>query len=286
MANIFLAWQNRTDEGILAGGSWLSNLPITNLQNRQVQKVARSNGTGASATKFDIDLGSAKSIGVVALVVHNISVTGSVRITASDSVSFTTLYYDSGNVAVWPSGVIPQDLLEWEDDNFWLGTISPEARAGYNSPYIYRVEGNLSLRYWRVEIDDTSNSDGYVHIGRLFLSDVWQPTYGPRVGAALGMDDTSAIESSLGGSEYFDTRHRARVYRCDLQAMNSTEAYSRVLDLQNLLGIQGEILIDPDTADTANKPRRAFVGRMRSLSPVVESSPGLFDTSFEIRELI
>ena len=106
------------------------------------------------------------------------------------------------------------------------------------------------------------------------------------VGAALGMDDTSAIESSLGGSEYFDTRHRARVYRCDLQAMNSTEAYSRVLDLQNLLGIQGEILIDPDTADTANKPRRAFVGRMRSLSPVVESSPGLFDTSFEIRELI
>ena len=67
--------------------------------------------------------------------------------------------------------------------------------------------------------------------------------------------------------------------------MPKAEAYSRVLDLQNLLGVAGEILIDPDYADIENKPRRAFVGRLRSLSPVVESSTGLFDTSFEIREV-
>lgn len=281
-----IGYGNRCDEATLTGGSWMATLPLANLQNRLIAKVARSNGTTKPATQFDINLGRARKIGVLALIGHNLTELAKVRIHGDDAADFATPLYDSGWVEVWPNGMIPQELLEWEEDNFWLGTISPEARAGYNSPYIYRVEGNLSLRYWRVEIDDTSNSDGYVHIGRLFLSDVWQPTYGPRVGAALGMDDTSVIESSLGGSEYFDTRHRARVYRCDLQAMSSTEAYSRVLDLQNLLGVQGEILIDPDTADTANKPRRAFVGRMRSLSPVVESSPGLFDTSFEIRELI
>ena len=281
-----IAYGNRCDEATLSGGTWLASLPLGNLKNRLIARVARSNGTGKPATQFDIDLGRARRIGIVALMGHNLTVQAKVRIQGDDAADFATPLYDSGWVEVWPAGMIPQDQLEWEDDNFWLGTLSDQARAGYNSPYLCRINSTPSLRYWRIEIDDTTNSDGYIQLGRLFLADVWQPTYGPRVGAAISMDDTTPVEASLGGSEYFDTRSRARVYRCDIQAMNSTEAYSRVLDLQNLLGIQGEILIDPDTADAANKPRRAFVGRMRSLSPVVESSPGLFNTSFEIRELI
>ena len=36
MSNILLAYQNRTDEGVLSGGSWLASLPLVNLQNRLV----------------------------------------------------------------------------------------------------------------------------------------------------------------------------------------------------------------------------------------------------------
>ncbi len=280
-----IAYGNRCDEATLSGGSWLAGLPLANLQNRLIAKVARSSGVTTAATKFDVDLGRARRIGMMALIGHNFTVVAKVRIRGDDAADFATPLYDSGWVDVWPYGMIPPELLEWEEDNFWLGTLSDQARAGYQSPFIHRVTTLPSLRYWRVEIDDTTNSDGYIQIGRLFLADVWQPTFGPVVGAAISMDDTTIIESSLGGSEYFDARAKPRVHRFDLRAMNKTEAYTRVLDLQNLLGVAGEILIDPDYADQENKPRRAFVGRLRSLAPVVESSPGIFDTSFEIREV-
>ncbi len=280
-----IAYGNRIDEATLSGGSWLSTLPLANLQNRLIAKVARSSGTTTAATKFDMDLGRARRIGMLALIGHNLTVLAKVRVRGDDASDFATPLYDSGWVDVWPAGMIPQELLEWEEDNFWLGTLSDQARAGYQSPFIHRVASLPSLRYWRIEIDDTSNSDGYIHIGRAFLADVWRPTYGPTVGAALGMNDTTPVESSLGGSEYFDARAKPRVHRFDLRAMNKPEAYSRVLDLQNLLGISGEILIDPDYADSENKPRRAFVGRLLSLAPIVESSSGVFDCSFEIREV-
>lgn len=280
-----IAYGNRIDEAVLSGGSWMAALPLTNLQNRVIAKVARSSNATLAATQFDLNLGRARRIGMLSLIGHNLTVLAKVRVRGDDASDFATPLYDSGWVDVWPSGMIPPALLEWEEDNFWLGTLSDQARAGYQSPFIHRVLGLPSLQYWRVEIDDSSNSDGYVHIGRAFLADVWQPERGPVVGAAIGVEDQTPVESSLGGSEYFDARAKPRLHRFDLRAMPKAEAYSRVLDLQNLLGIAGEILIDPDYADLENKPRRAFVGRLRSLSPVVESSTGLFDTSFEIREV-
>lgn len=287
MANIFLAWQNRTDEGILSGGSWLSILPLTNLQNRQVQKVTRSNGVTAAATKFDIDLGQARSIGVVGLIVHNISVTGTVRITASDSAAFTTLYYDSGAVAAWPSGVIPTDLLEWEDDNFWLGTLSQQARAGYQSPYILKLSSVQNMRYWRVEIVDTSNSDGYVQIGRLFMARGWTPNVNYSYGSSLGFQDPTPVDTSLSGAEYFDIRSKYRVMNFTLPYITDTEAYSYALDLQRLAGVSGEILVMPDGGvSLSTQPQRSFVGRLRQVGTIKQPNPTAYSVDFEIKELL
>lgn len=287
MANIFLAWQNRADEGTLSNGSWSASLPLTNLQNRQVQKVARSSNALAASTKFDIDLGAAKSIGVVALVVHNISVTGTVRITASDTATFTTLYYDSGTVQVWPSGVIDQSLLEWEDDNFWLGTLSAQARAGYQSPFIQKLPSITPMRYWRVEIVDTGNSDGYVQIGRLFMARGWSPTVNYAYGSGLGFQDPTPVETSLSGAEYFDMRSKFRVMNFELQYMTDTEAYSYALDLQRLAGVSGELLVIPDGGtNIATQPLRAFVGRLRQIGQVMQPLPNTYSAKFEVKELL
>lgn len=287
MANIFLAWQNRTDEGALSGGSWLSALPLTNLQNRQVQKVARSNGVTAAATKFDIDLGQARSIGVIGLVVHNISVSGTVRITASDSAAFTTLYYDSGAVAAWPSGVIPTDLLEWEDDNFWLGTLSQQARAGYQSPFILRLPSIQNMRYWRVEIVDTGNSDGYIQIGRLFMARGWTPNVNYSYGSGLGFQDPTPVDTSLSGAEYFDIRSKYRVMTFTLPYITDTEAYSYALELQRLAGVSGEILVMPDGGTSlTTQPQRSFVGRLRQIGAIKQPNPTAYSVDFEVKELL
>lgn len=284
--NITLAWNNRTDAGTLSGGSWLASLPLTNLQNRQVQKVARSTNATNASTQFIIDLGQARNIGVLALVVHNISVSGKVRITASDSAGFTTTYYNSGWVSVWPAGMIPQSLLEWEDDNFWLGTLSNNARSGYQSPYIHLLPTSQNMRYWKVEVDDTTNSDGYVQIGRLFMASTWVPTVNYSFGAGLGYTDPTPVDVSLSGAEYFDVRSRYRTFQFDLQYIAASEAYAYALDLQRLSGVSGEVLVVPDSTDTTNQPYRAFVGRLVQMGPIQQPQPSAFSASYQIKELL
>ena len=450
MANITLGWNNRTDSGTLSGGSWQSTLPLSNLQTRQVQKVARTLDAAVASTQFLIDLGQARTIGALALVVHNISVTGEVRITGSDTAaSFTnvltsprdysnaawvktnvtvtansitapdgtatatrleatasaatnlnqditatsttatlTLYVKQGSGAtdansfvirnqttatnllnitvnystgaityvtgasgatmtavsdnwwrltltvssgitvgntlrlypcfsgntetagefayvadttalasyaplfdsnwntVWPSGVIPLSLLEWEEDNFWLGTLSSNARAGYQSPYIYLMSTAQTLRYWEVEIADTGNSDGYVQIGRLFMSSTWVPSVNYSYGAAIGYQDPTPIDVSLSGAEYFDVRSKFRVFEFELQYILGTEAYSNALELQRLSGNSGEVLIVPDKEDTTNQPARSFVGRLLQIGTITQPQPTAFTVKFQVKELL
>lgn len=286
MKNVFLAWQNRTDEGGLSGGSWLPSLPLVNLQNRQVQKVARSTDASPASTRFVIDLGQARPIGVLALVVHNISVLGQVRVTASDVAGFERVLYDSGAVDVWPAGMIPQALLEWEDDNFWLGTLSQQARAGYQSPFIHLLPVSQTLRFWKVEVLDGTNPDGYVHIGRLFMAAGWRPGRNFAYGNELVYEDPTPIEASLSGAEFFDSRAKYRVFRFSLPALTDDEAYSRVLELQRLAGISGEVLLVPDSDDITRMPQRAFVGRLRSIGALAQQLPARQGATFEIKELL
>ncbi len=285
-ANITLGWNNRTDSGTLSGGSWLASLPLTNLQNRQVQKVARSTNAATASTQFTIDLGQARNIGVIALVVHNISVSGKVRITASDTAGFTATYYTSGWIDAWPTGMIPQALLEWEEDNFWLGTLSANARAGYQSPFIHLLPTAQNLQYWKVELDDTTNADGYVQIGRLFMSSVWTPSVNYAYGAGLGYTDPTAVDTSLSGAEFFDVRSRYRVFTFELQYILASEAYAYALELQRLSGNSGEVLVVPDNTDTVNQPYRSFVGRLLQMGEITQPEPSTFSTRFQVKELL
>ena len=286
MSNMFLAWQNRTDEGALSGGSWLSTLPLSNLQNRQVQKVARTTDDSNASTQFTIDLGSAKTIGVVALIVHNISVSGKVRVSASDTPGFVSTIYDSGWQLAWPAGVIPQALLEWEDDNFWFGTLSAQARAGYQSPFIWKLANSQVLRYWKVEIDDTTNTDNYIQIGRLFMARGWTPTVNYGYGAGLGYQDPTPVDTSLSGAEYFDQRSKYRVMSFALPYVTGTEAYSYALELQRLAGVSGEVLVIPDPDTVSTQPIRSFVGRLRQIGAVAQPNPTTYSVNFEVKELL
>lgn len=448
MANIFLAWQNRADQGNLSGGSWQATLPLANLQNRQVQKVARSTDAAVANTLFDYDLVNSKSVGAVALVVHNISVGGRVRITAADSTAawsnivvgsndlgnvawtktnatastnviaapdgtttadklvensgagphqvsqslgaltgqrwaevwlaaagrtkarvrfvagaaeasadidlatggisnaisdFVTvrayadgwckvlladvfssgtltlevtlldasgsptytgdgssgIYMwgarsstgsgisdDSGYVQVWPAGMVAQDQLEWEDDNFWLGTITEEERESFQSPYLYRLPKIVNLRYWRVEVLDTLNPDGYVEIGRLFMAAGWTPSVNYSYGATLGYTDSTPIATSLSGAEFFDNRPRPREQRFTIQCLTETEAKKRALDMERVAGISGEVLVVPDGGeDPSLQPIQSFVGRLKQISGVTETQFG-FNFNAYVKELL
>lgn len=286
MAKYLLSWGNLTDGATLTGGSWLSTLPLNNLKNRQVQRVARSTNDATSSTQFIADTGGTKQIQVLALIVHNMSVSARIRITGDYSGTFASPTYVGDWQDVWSVGIIPQDQLEWEEDHFWLGTMTAEARAGYNSPWLHVLPTAQSLRYWKIEIDDVGNPDGYVHLGRLFMAPSFTPAVNPEYGAEIGYEDPTEVVTSLSGAEYFDVRGRFRTHRFTFGVMSSAEAHNKMLELQRLQGVSGEVLMVPDKDDADTFVQRSFVGRLQELSPISNDYFGNWSQAIKVKELI
>lgn len=284
MQNMTIGWPNRIYEATLSGGSYVSTLPLANLKSRDTTKVARSTSASTTHTTFDIDFGSARNIGAIGLLCHNISGAGRVQFLGNTSNTFTTPVYNSGLNLVYPTGVLPFGSVEWGDSNFWLGTISLQAAAGYKAPYIVGIPSRPSLRYWRVKIEDSGNSDGNVFF-RLFIGDAWTVKYNMSYGASNSHNDLTEVKTSLGGQDYFKKRPRYRMNRFALNHLTDAE-YQKVLDMERDAGISDELLIMPDLTDTGNGFRRNFLCRMMQLPSIREESFGKRSAEFEIKELL
>lgn len=287
MANLILGFPNQADKATLAGGSWVSTLPLTNLQDRRISKKARSSNATLAATKFTFALDKSRVTGLVAIVGHNLSATATWRVTANTSNSFTTPAYDSGWDDVWSDvSDVTFGTLEWESDSFWTWKISDEESAYYPGLALNIPTTAVSYQYWQIEFNDTTNSAGYIQIGRLFIGSTWQVTNNASYGWSLAYEDGTLIEEGIGGAEYYDTRPRYRVMRIGLDYLTKAEATSTALGASRVLGTTGEVLLIWDKDDSDNIMRRSFLGRLRTLNPIENPDPVRYTTAYEIKEII
>lgn len=285
MANLILAYPNNADECTLSTGSWTAGLPLNNLKNRVLSKVARTSDAVITSTKFDAALTKDRPIKCIVLVKHNISIFGLYRIRGSAVSNFATTVYDSGWKSVWPP-IYDSLSLEWEDDSFWSGTVTAEDRVNFTSNLIEVLPATKLAKYWRVEIDDTTNTAGYIEIGRFFIGPQWQPTNNASYGASMGYETNTTVDSALNGTEYFDVRSNYRNFRFTINNLEYNEGIQRALDASRKLGIDKECFLIPDPSDTQNMIRRAFLGRLKSLSALEYPYFNVNNIGFDIKEIV
>jgi hypothetical protein len=283
VANVLLAYPNLTDAATLSGGSW--QIPLTALQDRRVSRVARTTNTTSSNTKFVADMGKAKKLTVVALVGHNLTTQAKWRVRLSDAADFSTVTYDSGWTNAWQVVFTP-DMLEWEDDNWWDGTIAETDRAGYPGLLLCQLDRLYLHRYVEVSFDDATNVDGFLQFGRLMLASAFQPAKNMSYGASLGYETDTKVTRSLAGAEYFDVKPGRRVKRFSLDWLTPDEARAHVLEMQRQLGVHGELLVMHNPDDKINMLRESFLARMRTISPLTQPYFAAFTNSFELQESI
>lgn len=282
-AYAFFAWGNVSDTALLSGGSWVPSLPLDNMKNRTLARVARSTDASPASTWFKVDLGPDRRYRAIALRNHNFALDAKYRIRGSSVSSFASLEFDTGWQAVWPA-VYNEDELEFGDLNWFEGTYTEQQRQGYIWDLIHRLADTSDARYLWIEIDDQANEASYSQIGRLFVADGWTPSHNMEVGASLGIEDDSEIQRAQSGAEYFNVLDRNRVVRLTIPYISQDEAYSQAFELMRQMGITGEVLFQFNGADTKHKIRRSFVGRLRQISAVEHVTA--FDTSvaFELQE--
>lgn len=287
MANITLGYPNYIDDSTLSGGSWLSALPLTNIQTRYYREVARSTNLTASNTKLVISLGASKSIGVIGFIT-NISRYGQIRIKTSDTTDFTSPIYNSDWFDAYPA--LPQGSSEWSyewgDDEFWSGRISEDRRQYYPN-FVYHTFVANRCKYIQIEFDDTSNPDGYIDVGRIFVSGRWRIEVNPSYGSGFGNDCDTRESRSYGGISTFQKKPIARTFEGELQFLSEQQAFGRIFDVVRRQGKNDEIIFIYDEDETRYILEQSFP------AVLIDQLPGattfiheLFSAKFKLRELI
>lgn len=279
-----VGFPNRIDAGALSGGAWFPTLPLTNLQNMVLGLVARSVDTSLLSTMFNVDLGRDRKIQLLSWRNHNFSIGAKYRVRAYRDAAHTNLVYDSGWAKVWPV-VYALNVLDWKDESWWSRKYTREQREGYMTELVHIMPTAKYARYWLIEFDDTTNSTGYIQIGRMFISQGWQPTTNMSYsGASIAWETKTDVKEAIGGAEYFDRRTPYRVQRLTLNYLEQDEIFTQAFEIQRQGGIDQELLwiFDPD--DTIHAIRRRFLARMRTLSPIEFPIGTTNNVGFELKE--
>lgn len=279
MGNILISWPNRIDTATLSGGSW--GLPLTNLQNRDQWLVARSNGLSTSDTKFDIDFGVIRNVRAVALANHNLSQTATWRISLGTTAGGTDIYTSNWQ-SVWMI-TFDSDLMEWEDASVWEGVVDQDY---LNHPYlaVFVLPDWYNTRYVTIEIADTSNIDGYVDIGRVFVGGGFTPRYNPEYGLQDSWEDKTEIVEMASGATHAVVKKRYRKVQFVLPWLSQTEA-AIVYEIQRRQGVYGEILYIPDLSDQQLNQRYGMLGRLTEMSAIEYPFYNNRQCGFNIKEL-
>ena len=129
-----IAYNNLFDDGTLTASSEATGYAVENTQNQRLAKVWRS--TDASTQTVVVNLATAQTITVVAVMGHNLT--------------------SAANIT-----------LEGNTSDSWPGATSQTVT--YNAGVILKFFTGSSYQYWRFTIEDTTNTDGYLEIGRLWI---------------------------------------------------------------------------------------------------------------------
>ena len=186
---MILGYSNYVDSATVNANSEDSGYPVTNVQDQQLGKVYRSTGVSGEWLKFD--LGSAEDVQGVFVVGHNITSGATVKVQANSSDDFASP---------------PVDVS-----------------MTYGDIIYYLFSSSQSYRYWRITIDDSGNSDGYIEIGRvhigkmLELGDIIKAEYPETI------KRTDKIQFSLTGQVFGDEGVAYRLWTFNLPHLTLTE---------------------------------------------------------------
>lgn len=123
--------------------------------------------------------------------------------------------------------------------------------------------------WWRIEIMDPTNSDGYMEIGRAYLGDYFEPTYNMVYGPGIGVKELSAEVKTPDGVIYGDILpiyHKGPIY---LKYLSNIEYQREMGYIMENFGVRKYMFIDlyPDDDDVAKKFFGKFYGILRAQTP-------------------
>ena len=246
----------------ITGPGWGVATPASHAASEDRAYVARSVDADPGSTVLDVDLQAAATWRALAIVTHNISAAGTVRLQAGTTLGDDDVA-DSGAVAAWP----------------W----TPLVRSGRTHNVIVVLPASVTARYARISISDATNPDGYVELAMLGLWDLWVPQLGTAMGGTDGLQTLSAAQRSPRAALW---RNRQRVLRqtdFELGGLQPAEA-AQLHEMQRCADITGLWLYVPHLTNRSEQQRLGMVCTARDLLPVERRHRRLHSVAMRLTE--
>ena len=244
MAAVVILSPTDSDQAALVASAAAASLPVTNLQGMQPQKKWRAlSVTSASIT---IALAQAIACNALALVAHNLTSGATLRVRgAATAGNVTAAPAVDVTVSAWPATGKP-GVPNWPN---WLSLVTWANAVAY--------------QYWRLDIADAGNTDGFLEAGRLVIGAKWQPTTNFDLGGyPLGFDPQDVQTKTPSGYIFTDRRAASAGRQIALQitGANQREVQDGIAEIQRLRGMWGDVIVCLDPAATTDFHRQSMQG--------------------------
>jgi hypothetical protein len=168
-------------------------------------------------------------------------------------------------MAMWPSSA----ASTWTRKHAtkWLGT----------SPQTYR--------YWRIDITDTSNTDGVFTIGRLYMSKAFQPSRSAKYGSTMGFLETARRTESLGGNVFPRRSARHQTADITLEYLSQVEMLGSISVIQRQRGVSQDILVILDPNEPTYLMEYTVYGLLKDAAQYTNVALKMFNISLSIEEM-
>lgn len=262
---MLLATPTLAENATLTAGSEASDMPATNLQKMQPSSLWRATDLGNSY--LVVDLGEFQPINVLALLYTNASSGATVQVRGADTEAELTSSpgYDSGSVDHWPV----HGMETWAYTHF-----------------LHFPSTAQTYRWWRFDISDANNPDGFYEAGRLYIDNAFEPDRGVRYGFNVRYKDGQVRGRALGNQIYPQQRNVGRILSGQIRWHSEADFWEEFSKLERLRGTAKDVLFVTDKTITARLMDWSAMGLFTDLEPLTHPTYGLYEANFNIEELL
>lgn len=277
--SILLLYEDGSQGATITGGSFEGSLPSSNLLDDNLKKPARTTDVTLASTQFKISFDATYYARAIVVGPANLTPIFQYRASRYTDNTFTISDLDTGWIQPAASQGDPGSF-HWGEDDFWL-------RNDHLGGYIIHPFTELTPgQYWKIEIDDQANPDGYLDLGRLFMPLGLQPSYNYDYGSTFGMKNNSLVLNTLSGGKKIRRRANPRTLRVNFPVLPEDEGYGQVYRFLQKVGFDAPIFVipDPDEASTINS--RSFFGTLTESESLTQVKGDFISAGFQIEEII
>lgn len=267
MAAILFLSRKLVEGATLTASSAQTSLPVTNLVGPTPSKVWRS--TSLSSVYITIDFGSATAVDTLAMVAPNWTTSATWRLRGATSEANLTAApgYDSTAVTPWPGGTKPTE--EWQQH-------APILRLGSTQTY----------RWWRIDLADAGNTDGYLEAGALLLGAAVGVTYESWAGFSIDDEPSDIVSDTLYGRTVVEERDPVRVFNIPFRVLAEADVFGGLGTMLRERRASRPFLVCLDTDQTTYLHVATLYGLRRGPRATGHIVGDLYGTSLKIKELL